>query len=239
MLNIFPRADVCGATLTLSAPRFPLIRTSNADRVSVTTSQVPAEFTGLSERQEGLKKIFQEMRQLSGMLLTLNIRDKDPAKALFGQEVYITERQLLLLSVSGDPLSTTPTETFINQSLRSAAFVYMYAVLREVPIISILYDTLVKRLRSALDHAGFMLAWSHTQPTLLLWVLAVGGTAAFARPERPWFVNQMVGLSAILELRTMKDLERALRETMWVAGPYDHSFRALWLEIEIQCGSGH
>jgi hypothetical protein len=204
----------------------------------MTSSKDLARTMGLNERQEGLVKIFQQMRQLSGFVSACSVNNKEALITSFSERVYMLERQLLLLSVSGDPLSTSPLESFINGSCRSAAFIYIYVALREVPIGGHLYSTFIERLRSALDHSGFVLAWSNAHPSTLLWVLVIGGMAAIGRPERFWFVSQLAGVCMILKLQTLQDMKHIVRDIAWVEGLYDGLMKTLWTEIEVQLGSG-
>lgn len=203
----------------------------------MTSSKDLARTMGLSERQEGLVKIFQQMRQLSGFVSASNISNKKALIASFSERVFILERQLLLLSVSDDPLTTSAMESFINGACRNAAFIYIYVALREVPLGGHLYSTFVGRLRSALDGTGFMLVWSNTHPTMLLWVLVIGGMAAIGRPERSWFVSQLVGVCMILKLQSLQGMKRILRDITWVEGLYDGLMKTLWTEIESHLGS--
>ncbi len=204
---------------------------------SMTCSKDLARTMGLSERQEGLVKVFQQMRQLSAFVSASNISKEKASISLFSERVYIIERQLLLLAVSGDPLSTSPMESFVNGACRNAAFVYIYAALREVPLGGSLYNIFVERLRSALGCTSFMLAWSNTHPSMLLWVLAIGGMVAIGRPERPWFVSQLAGVCTILKLQTLQDMKDTLRDITWVEGLYEGLMQTLWTEIELQSGS--
>ena len=204
---------------------------------SMTHSEDLAEVTGLSERQTGLIKIFQQMRQLSHYVSTSIINEKRAHVTSYSQRIYTLERQLLLLSISGDTMSTSPMESFINRSCRSAAFVYIYAALRDVPLGGRLFDKFVERLRSALDHPGFMLAWSNSHPSMLLWVLVLGSLAATGRPERSWFVSQFVGVCMILNLQSLQEMLRVLQNITWVKGFHEGLVEKLWTEVELQVGS--
>ena len=65
-------------------------------------------------------------------------------------------------------------------------------------------------------HATSYRGRSHILSCIYLWVLAVGGCAAIERPERAWFVSQLLRIILILEIGTLIHLRR-LSETSGLA----------------------
>ncbi|KAK2051262.1 hypothetical protein LY76DRAFT_412981 [Colletotrichum caudatum] len=80
--------------------------------------------------------------------------------------------------------------------LVSAAHVFLYAVLREIPTTGRMARILVARLRAALEgaDAAAALVWAPPHDVALLWVLFVGvvGSGA-AGGDRAWFLSRLLG----------------------------------------------
>jgi len=68
---------------------------------------------------------------------------------------------------------------------------------------------------------------------LLLWVLVLGGIAALDKPERSWYVAQLVILVENLEESTdWGAIEGILERYLWLDSACGHTGPELWEEIE-------
>lgn len=244
--------------LALSTPRFPPLETPNTrlslkcpipeweaqysdDTKQEDDSTSLLVSTGQGEFQNDITNVFQGLQQLSRTLAAVRSSKTKHLDALvFIDKVLVLERQLLLSLISNDLPHTSPLDTFILQSCTHAAFIYIYSTLhttiRDLPLRSPFFGILIGRLRTALDHSGFLLAWSHTNPIMLLWVLVVGAAAAYRRPQRPWFVTQLTGVCAILNIQGLEEMRLSLRKMMWVDGALDSTLKDLWPELQFQWG---
>lgn len=96
--------------------------------------------------------------------------------------------------------------------LVSAAQVFLYAVLREIPTTGHMMRILVARVREALEDAdSIALIWvSHD--AALLWVLFVGVVGSGTAQDRAWFTSRL--LKVLRRARDTLPPERCNRETL-------------------------
>lgn len=235
--------------LALSKPRFPIIQVTenlfpmgcfSAASPSVEPTRADDDlgsclvFPNLSNHQRDINRFFQGLQVVSHEVDSASTLDTTPKDTKFvHQKISIIEYRLLLFLIANDLPHIPAFDRFILRSSIFAAFIYIYSALREPLLESPFFNTLVQRLRAAVDHRGFLPAWSHINPTMLLWVLAVGATAAKGRLDRPWFVARLAtGVFAILEIHALDQLRGALKRIMWIGSALDAGLPALWLELE-------
>ncbi|GKT51426.1 uncharacterized protein ColSpa_11607 [Colletotrichum spaethianum] len=96
--------------------------------------------------------------------------------------------------------------------LVSAAHVFLYAVLREIPTTGHMVRILVSRMRAALEDAdAIALIWvSHD--AALMWVLFVGVVGSGTTEDRVWFVSRLV--KVLERARDILPPERCTRENL-------------------------
>ena len=97
-----------------------------------------------------------------------------------------------------------------------AGHTYIYVAVCQLMLNAPLFDTFTSQLKDALEHSCYLLSWSKSHPVMHLWVLAVGGCAAIERPERAWFVGQLLRIILILEIGTLIHLRRLLEQVVWL-----------------------
>ncbi|GKT60894.1 tachykinin family protein [Colletotrichum tofieldiae] len=96
--------------------------------------------------------------------------------------------------------------------LVSAAQVFLYAVLREIPTTGHMVRILVTRLRAALEDAdAIALIWVSHDATLL-WVLFVGVVGSGTTEGREWFASRLHGV--LERARDILPPERCKRENL-------------------------
>ncbi|KAK2040728.1 hypothetical protein LZ31DRAFT_529255 [Colletotrichum somersetense] len=96
--------------------------------------------------------------------------------------------------------------------LVSAAHVFLYTVLREIPTTGHMARILVARVRAALEDAdAIALVWvSHD--AALLWILFVGVVGSGTAEDRAWFLSRL--LEALERARDVLPPERRTRENL-------------------------
>lgn len=258
MILIWVRADIWNSILSLSKPRFPLIETAvtksstdsslteldvhNSDNVpGDENSENSLVCIGPGQYQNDVANIFQGLQQLSRILAAVHSSKTKPLDALlFNEKIFVLERRLLLSLISSDRQHVSPLDNFILQSCSHAAFIFIFSTLhstiRDLPLRAPFFRILIERLRDALDHTGYLLAWSHTNAIMLLWVLVVGAAAACRRPQRPWFVTQLTGVCAILKIQNLDEMKTHLEKMMWMNGALNSELTVLWSELQSQWG---
>ena len=86
----------------------------------------------------------------------------------------------------------------------------------------------VKRLKDHLEDNGSMILLEELNAELLLWVLFIGGMAAFGRSERVWFRTWIGRKCLDLGLACWEDSRNAIRRFAWVDWFCDPPSKALW-----------
>ncbi|KAG7043673.1 tachykinin family protein [Colletotrichum scovillei] len=96
--------------------------------------------------------------------------------------------------------------------LVSAAHVFLYTVLREIPTTGHMVRVLVRRMRDALDDADSIALMWVSHDAALLWVLFVGIVGSGTTEDREWFSSR---LNSLLErARGILPPERCRRENL-------------------------
>lgn len=113
-----------------------------------------------------------------------------------------------------------------------AGHTYVYVAARDLMTNAPLFDTFTSQLHDAINNPHFLLAWSRLHPTMLLWVLVVGGCAAIERPQWLWFVRQVRRVISILRITTFSHFRRILAQVVWLERPFKDSLHALWSDLE-------
>lgn len=132
-------------------------------------------------------------------------------------QIYSAECDLLTLQNEYveilDPIQYLSSSSVM---MNMAAYVYLYLILRELPIKSQLFYRLTQRLREALEMQNVEW-WNSTQDRQrwMLWVLFLGYAASSEWPEKWWFVERMEPLGAVLMVWTKDELRSALKGVLW------------------------
>ncbi|KAF9882491.1 tachykinin family protein [Colletotrichum karsti] len=173
-------------------PKFPMFHT--LDQVSLPSSVVNRAMTPSLRHMDKLgghnpgesnepRKIFTTLRQAifsqAGSVSADTIRIvMNTADSSILQFLYVERR------------SATPVQKRFLV-LVSAAQVFLYAVLREIPTTGHMVRILVARLRAALDDAdSIALVWVSHDATLM-WVLFVGIVGSGTTEDRQWFTCRL------------------------------------------------
>ncbi|UKZ83025.1 hypothetical protein TrVFT333_010826 [Trichoderma virens FT-333] len=176
------------------------------------------------------KSIFRSLRRMSA---ALNPEYEAPMERLaLSDQIYGAEYNLLTLQneyiESLDPVQYLSSSSVL---MNNAAYIYLYLILRELPIKSRLLFKLSQQLRDALEMQDE--EWWNSSPERqrwLLWVLFMGYGAASEWPEKWWFVERMEPLGAALMVWTKEELESALKGIVWEKSCSDF-LEKLWKDM--------
>lgn len=84
-------------------------------------------------------------------------------------------------------------------------------------------------LKYVLEESKFEPCWQRC-PTVLLWILVIGGIAASETGERMWYVQNLGTVAAVLGIWGWEDVAEELGEYLWLESTCDAGGRALWAE---------
>jgi hypothetical protein len=113
---------------------------------------------------------------------------------------------------------------FISGSL------YLYMVVRKLPLRSPTYEYVVQRLKNALSHTEIFDDNGRYPPFMLLWILFIGGIASYGRAQREWFRVSLATCRRILALGTWEDALQIL-EKLTPFSELEFHGRDLWMEL--------
>ncbi|KAE9375227.1 hypothetical protein N431DRAFT_555700 [Stipitochalara longipes BDJ] len=193
--RIITWCDFCYSTVWNTPPLFPRIPPVSPP-ISSLPSQLPhppqpqlqnqLDPNALFTTSSLLPSIISSLRTLSSSLDPANIENLNRLEA--STQIYNLEYDILLLN------SSTPyplEQEFIT--LKIAAHLYLWLVIRELPPSSQILITVIQRLQYSLKEEviGW---WSENleRRIWLLWILFMGAVASNGRAERFWFIEELV-----------------------------------------------
>ena len=148
--------------------------------------------------------------------------------------IYNVEYELLHLNKENAE-DLEPNEclySFEAIPLKTAAHLWLYLVLREVPRTSQLLYRLVERLQDALEiQLGGWWNSTYERRTWLLWMLFMGGATFAGRFERWWFVKELGMVCRTLGIWNREGLEEALKRVLWQDAWCKDHVRSLWNDV--------
>jgi hypothetical protein len=225
-------SDFCYANVWNCQPRFPRInpnhrKSSTSDLLNFNPILLAPE--DLFGPDSPFVSIFSLLRSLSSAMDT-NRSDPLDRKAASSM-IYNVEYELLHLNKehAEDSELYECLYSFEAKPLKTAAHLWLYLVIREVPRTSQLLYRLVERLQDGLEiQLGGWWSSTYERQTWLLWILFMGGAASAGRYERWWFVMEMRTVCRILGIWSAQGLEAALKRVLWQDAWCKDHVRSLW-----------
>ncbi|KAH7399808.1 fungal-specific transcription factor domain-containing protein [Cadophora sp. MPI-SDFR-AT-0126] len=228
--------DLCYATIWSCQPSFPRLfpRSKQYHHHHPTDDGNPA-FLKPSHTfgaTSPIPPIFDALRTLSQSLSPANIACINRIGA--SNAIYNLEYDLLLLNEPFSAFSDVLDSTIQVKTLplRTAAHIYLWLAIREIPLTSELIHRMVQRLQESL--VGTLSQWwTGTRESMiwLLWILFVGGIAAMGREERMWFVQEMSGICRTLGISDNDTLRNSLYLVLWQEEFCGEKLELLWLDV--------
>ncbi|KAL2071175.1 hypothetical protein VTL71DRAFT_12410 [Oculimacula yallundae] len=232
-------SDFCYANVWSCSPSFPrLLPRSTINKLPAKNSTLlkPSHLFGTSSP---IVPIFHALRDLSQSVSPPKIPSLNKMEA--SNVIYNLEYDLLLLNKQ---LPTSPESfkcifSFEVIPLKTAAHIYLWLAIRELPPTSELLYRLLQRLHGSLI-GTLQLWWNSTteREAWLLWILFIGGIAAVGRLERLWFVSEMVRVCKALGIWDEDALRRSLETVLWQDEFCDDKFTSLWEDMLLNWSSG-
>jgi hypothetical protein len=127
------------------------------------------------------------------------------------------------------PSSSSDSEPNIYEYVRLTALIFGVAVVYPIPNPHNVLVELVRRLKIAIEGLGREIGdFAMELSGVLLWILVLGGIASSDKPERPWFVSQLVFIVRKLHIMDWDGVEDILESFLWLESACGKGRRELW-----------
>ncbi|KAI4693981.1 uncharacterized protein J4E84_002560 [Alternaria hordeiaustralica] len=120
----------------------------------------------------------------------------------------------------------------VVEALLAAALIFVYAVLRALPLNTKIFAILLSRLRAAVDrpNTSVLYTWRREKNlNTLLWVLVVASCVATGE-ERMWWIAQLSELCDVMHVRSTHHLEDEMRHVAWTDTFFEDRMNGIWAE---------
>jgi hypothetical protein len=232
--------DLHCANALSRAPRFPPLEVASiTSRIASPKGLSGAaldEISPLVAPANTITKVLHSLRSLSTLLK--HVTPDHPADIWYSDQVYSLQRQLFDLSYSSIDSPSAPQ--LLEKATATAALIFSYAALRDIPFNFRVIGTMVANLQTTL---AVLLsgAKNHTRTANCLqngnkevfWALALGTMASEGRGEHEWFCRQLRVMCLKMRVRSWGEIRDRLEEVVWV-GALDAHVSRLWNMIEIE-----
>jgi len=143
-----------------------------------------------------------------------------------------TQQSLLLLPPDIELNITPVSRPCLYEGCRLTGVIFGAVVMCSIPNTYNLFKNLTQRLRSSLEDCGLedLESMSFEVQNVILWMLVLGGIAAFDNAERPWFVLQIARIVKLSDLN-WDDVEEILGTFLWFESACGTGGQLLWSEV--------
>ncbi|KAL1795982.1 hypothetical protein ACET3X_006206 [Alternaria dauci] len=120
----------------------------------------------------------------------------------------------------------------IVEALLAAALIFIYAVLRALPLKTKIFAILLQRLRTAVDrpNTSVLETWQREKNlNMLLWALVMACCVATGA-ERTWWTTQLCGVCKEMNIGSREQLEHEMRRVAWTDSFFDDRIDGIWAE---------
>lgn len=120
----------------------------------------------------------------------------------------------------------------VVEALLAAALIFIYAVLRALPLKTKIFAVLLRRLRTAIDrpNTSVLETWRHEKNlNMLLWALVMACCVATG-VERTWWTTQLSGVCKEMDIGSRAQLEHEMRRVAWTDSFLDDRIDGIWAE---------
>ncbi|KAJ5929817.1 hypothetical protein N7454_006767 [Penicillium verhagenii] len=163
-------------------------------------------------------------------------------ESLLADQRNFTEYTLLALLPSEAITSyfSHPTQGTTYEACRLAGLIFGIGVIFPIPEQNSPLKTLAKKLRTTLLQETAEALWSSaTTRVPLIWILTLGGIAAFGSPDRSFFVSSLADVARHSNIRSWSGIQLALDEMLWHEGAGEKAGRDIWREVENYLEQNH
>ncbi|KAJ5096372.1 Protein of unknown function DUF3468 [Penicillium alfredii] len=145
----------------------------------------------------------------------------------------ITQHTLLSLPPASaiESTFTNPTHAATYEACRLATLIFSVSVIFPMPAQNNPLQRLAHQIQFVLCQPNAFALWSapHTRVPLL-WILMLGGIAAYGTPDRAWFGSALHDTTRRSGLSSWPIVKRALESMLWYGAACDEAAESLWIE---------
>jgi hypothetical protein len=139
----------------------------------------------------------------------------------------------LLSLPTADELNTWSPKKSIEPSIyeacRLTVLIYGVAIVFPIPNSYNALQTLVQRLKVSIESLKIG-QLADALPDFFLWILVLGGIAAFEKEERSWYVTQLAKLAKKMDIYDWEIIEHKMELFLWMGSACEPGGQRLWSE---------
>lgn len=166
--------------------------------------------------------------------LSLEPNHSDMDRAMASLSIYDIEYDLNQLNGESSDIECLDG-AFEVAPLKTAAHIYLYLMIRQIPRGSPAFNPLSRRLRVALEEQDEQWWCSNKDREYwLLWMLFIGYVATSEVVSKQWFLQNALGVCKSQEVTTRDDLLDILRSVMWNGSRGREEVDLFWRESGLQ-----
>ncbi|EXJ70312.1 uncharacterized protein A1O5_06380 [Cladophialophora psammophila CBS 110553] len=157
---------------------------------------------------------------------------------IIDQRNFVQHKLMSLWSAEELHLTTSTTDGIFAdddvqyETCRLACIIYSFIVVFPVPPVVGPFETLIDRLKRALQAT----AWKDFEPPRLrvhLWILVMGAIASIGLPDRPWFLLRVMEvLNEFDDMADWSDLKAFLKTFLWHPRTSDPDGLDIWKAVQ-------
>lgn len=200
--------------------------------------------TNLQSHITGLldSELFAVTSNLRSLTYVLDLHIKHPSRIGPMQREYFEDTyaavQHALVSYPIPPTTSAIPDislTYRRQAFRIACLIYFNTAIRNWEPASELIKSLITKLIAALQSSDLSTSWQPDHAEALLWILYMGtyGCSNALNTERAWLTVELRRVVVIhLRLRTLNDVEQALRGFLYRDVTFCRPLQEIWHDID-------
>ncbi|KAK9328606.1 hypothetical protein V1520DRAFT_207338 [Lipomyces starkeyi] len=169
-------------------------------------------FYEVSALHRDVNTVFSYLCQLSS--IKRESQSTSEESLAFAERMDFAEQAIAQLLVDSTAADYDDSNGSLARSFGLASTIYLYIVLREIPLSFFIIGQLVNNLKAALEFdvfASVLPQWANK----LFWVLVVGGLAALGCPEQSWFVARLSAWCGNFTQSIDEAVQIVLKESCW------------------------
>ena len=145
----------------------------------------------------------------------------------------LTEYTLLSVPAAADISAyfSDPAQQATYEACRLAGLIFGVGVIFPIPAQNSPLNRLAQQIHAILRQPNSTFLWSSPSTQIpLIWILTLGGIAAFGTPVRSFFASALVGIARRSGIHSWADVKKALEAMLWYDLACDQAGEALFLE---------
>ncbi|KAJ5707887.1 hypothetical protein N7488_007688 [Penicillium malachiteum] len=161
--------------------------------------------------------------------------------ALLTDQRNLTEYTMLALPPASAilPYFSHPTQATTYEACRLTCLIYGVGVIFPIPAQNSPLQRLAQGINTVLLEQTATALWSSQSTRVaLIWILVLGGIAAFDTPCRPFYVSSLAATARSSNIYRWDEVKPFLANMLWYEKAGDKAGRVLWEEVEQQLWPG-